>query len=139
MARWLGDRALLVGQSGKTVADRRRTAIDTVFESNYDSALILDTQCPALTERHLSRALESLASNDIVVGPTADWGCYLVGLKQPFPDGFADIAWAGNNLPEEIDKAGREHGLKIANLEMLLDCDTADGLVYNWAMGHVQA
>ena len=139
LARWLGGRAMLVGQSGKTNMDRRRAAIKTVFESNCDSALILDTRCPAMTEKHLSVALESLVSNDIVLGPTSDGGCYLVGFKQPFAEGFGDIAWSGDDLPGEIYKAGCEHGLKIANLETLRDCDTADGLAYNWAMGHVQA
>jgi glycosyltransferase A (GT-A) superfamily protein (DUF2064 family) len=139
MERWLGGDVMLVAQSGKSEADRYRTALETVFGLDSASALIVAPQCPALTRKHLQQALGMLQQQeDMVVGPTGDGGCYLVGFNNLHPDVLAGIDWSGDNLAQQLKQAGHANGLKVAELEPLRDCDSDEDLVYHWALGYVQ-
>src|SRR5688572_3671874 len=46
-------------------------------------ALVIGTDCPALTESHLQTAADTLRSHDTCVIPAEDGGYVLIGLRQP--------------------------------------------------------
>lgn len=56
-------------------------------------ALVIGTDCPALTAAHLRTAARVLADHDAVVYPAADGGYVLIGMNRAAPGVFADVAW----------------------------------------------
>jgi hypothetical protein len=59
------------------------------------AAIVIGTDCPALQPAHLRAAAEALAGGvDAVVVPVEDGGYALIGLREPQPALFADMAWS---------------------------------------------
>ena len=58
-------------------------------------ALVIGTDCPALTSDHLRAAADVLrGGGDAVVIPTEDGGYALIGMREPQPALFADMPWS---------------------------------------------
>jgi rSAM/selenodomain-associated transferase 1 len=61
----------------------------------HGPALVIGTDCPALQPAHLRTAAEALAAGvDAVVIPVEDGGYALIGLREPEPALFANMAWS---------------------------------------------
>ncbi len=138
MRRWIGSDAMLIPETGKKTVERRQNAIQTVLGLAYDKLLVLGVHCPAMTAMELKNAVIALDTHDVVVGPTDDGGCYLVGIKQAHPDLFEDLSWSADGLFEELTAAAGAKGLSCTTLPVLHDFDSEDDLGYAWAMGYIQ-
>lgn len=58
-------------------------------------ALVIGTDCPALTAEHLRACADVLRDGvDAVVVPVDDGGYALIGLRRPCPDLFTDMPWS---------------------------------------------
>lgn len=65
-------------------------------------ALVIGTDCPALTADHLRMAADILRGDtDAVVVPTEDGGYALIGLRAPEPALFSDMRWSTPNVMDE--------------------------------------
>lgn len=138
MQQWLGGRVLLVPETGRTTGRRRQQAFDTVASQDFDNVLMLGTHCPAMNAEHLCDAIEALKSHDLVLGPTDDGGCYLVGVHKEADDLFRELAWSPDGLMNEMMELAARRNLTVAKLEPLRDFDSLEDLPYNWSMGFVQ-
>ena len=93
-------------------------------------ALIIGTDCPSLGARELCAASVALQSADAVVGPAADGGFYLLGVRaNPPPALFQGVAWSSaatrSDMLRNIAACGlRSDGVGEA-LQILRDIDTA--------------
>lgn len=58
-------------------------------------AIIIGTDCPALTPFELRNAASALAENDAVVIPAEDGGFVLLGLRRTDARLFANVEWGG--------------------------------------------
>ena len=65
---------------------------------------------------------------DVVLGPAADGGYYLLGVKQPYRRLFQEIAWSTNQVTEKTLERARELGLKVHVLAPWYDVDDAESL-----------
>ena len=138
MHRWLGDRAMLVAQKGRNNSDRRAHALDLLFERAVEKAVLLGNHCPAMTDRHITEAVYALERADVVVGPTDDGGCYLVGIHRKHRDLLVDLAWEPDGLYEELTDVLNRERIGYVTLDTLHDFDSVDDLTYNYGMGYVQ-
>jgi len=88
------------------------------------SAILIGTDCPSLTARHLRQAAQALAGgNDAVITPTEDGGYALIGLARCDPHLFSDIAWSSAQVMEQTRTRLRDLGWRWTELEMLWDVD----------------
>ena len=108
------------------------------FELSAKKTLILGTHCPAIIPQVLRRAVCALDRHDMVIGPTDDGGCYLIGVKKFHKDVFAGLVWDPENLFQEITTAAVKNGLSYSCLNTLRDFDGENDLNYNWSLGYVQ-
>ena len=76
-----------------------------------------------LTAFHLQSAVELMQASDAVVGPSADGGFYLLGLRRCPPGLFADLPWSTARTRQALEMRLAEHGFTIAELESLFDID----------------
>lgn len=97
--------------------------------------VIVGSDIPALTRRHVAAAFAALGRDHAVVGPAADGGYWLIGLRHGLrpaadrgPAGrldlFAKVRWSsGHALADTLANFARRH--RVACLERLRDIDTA--------------
>jgi rSAM/selenodomain-associated transferase 1 len=102
--------------------------------------LLIGTDCPALGTLHLRQAALALCSGlDAVFITTEDGGYFLVGLKQPCPAIFHDIAWSTPQVMDQTRRRLSEQGLRWQEVAMLWDVDRPEDVVRWQAMQQAEA
>lgn len=126
----LGERhgVRLLAQTGDDLGARMARAIADVFALGYRQALVIGTDVPTLPHSAFGEALAWLASHDLVLGPAKDGGYYLIGLKQPAPELFADIPWSTDRVLAQTQQKAAALGLRVALLPVRRDVDTIEDL-----------
>ncbi len=118
----------LLDQVGDDLGTRMQQAFATLFGKGYQRVFIVGTDVPSLPLDHYKQALALLDAHDVVVGPALDGGYYLIGLKQPRPELFAEMAWATDRVLSATQEKAASLGLKVALLPPWRDVDTLDDL-----------
>jgi rSAM/selenodomain-associated transferase 1 len=88
--------------------------------------LVIGTDCPALTARHLREAADTLRDHDAVLIPVEDGGYVLIGLRQPCGSLFPNMEWSTAAVMAETRKRLRALGLSWRELAPLWDVDTPE-------------
>lgn len=107
---------------------RMAAAFTAAFAGGAPAAILIGTDCPGLRAAHLEAAFAQLATHDVVLGPAADGGYYLLGMKTFIPDFFVDKPWSTAAVRAATLADARRLGLRVAQLPTLRDVDTADDL-----------
>ncbi|MGA0394140.1 MAG: TIGR04282 family arsenosugar biosynthesis glycosyltransferase, partial [Rhodospirillales bacterium] len=91
-------------------------------------AVIIGSDIPTITPRHIAQAFKRLGSDDAVFGPATDGGYWLVGLKRrpTVPSIFRNVRWSSETALADT-LANLKHGQRIALLEELEDVDDGYG------------
>ena len=92
------------------------------------AAIALGADSPLLTPTHLQQALESLATDDAVLGPSEDGGFYLLGMHHCPPGVLADLPWSSEETCARTEQRLRSHGMSVATIPSLSDVDTVADL-----------
>ena len=86
--------------------------------------LLIGTDCPALTARHLRQADRALREGaDAVFAPCEDGGYALIGLKRADARLFDRIAWGTDGVMAATRSRLRQLGWRWSELETLWDVD----------------
>jgi rSAM/selenodomain-associated transferase 1 len=123
---WLGSEGLeFRPQAQGDLGDR----LDAAFREalgEAETAVVIGTDAPGIDAQGVERAFRQLEEADVVVGPAADGGYYLMGLRSPTPGLFQKIPWSTSDvLSATLDRA-RRLGLDVAILPALEDVDTLE-------------
>jgi rSAM/selenodomain-associated transferase 1 len=111
-----------------SLGERMRHAFAEAFAAGAARVLIIGTDCPGLTAALLLRALDQLATHDLVVGPAADGGYYLLGMSELQADLFASKQWSTDTVLADTLADAARLGLRVAQLPTLTDVDSARDL-----------
>lgn len=89
-------------------------------------ALLIGTDCPALTAGHLDRCAAALREGaDAVFIPAEDSGYVLIGLRRPHRALFEGIALGTNAVMQQTRERLSELGLRAFEADALWDLDTS--------------
>ncbi|MGH7188965.1 MAG: TIGR04282 family arsenosugar biosynthesis glycosyltransferase [Acetobacteraceae bacterium] len=91
----------------------------------YGAVSLVSADAPTLPATILAEAAHALArpGERMVLGPAADGGYYLIGLKAPHRRLFQDIAWSSETVAAETVSRAREIGLEVVLLPTWYDVD----------------
>ena len=89
---------------------------------------MIGSDCPGLTAALLREAASVLPNRDAVIGPADDGGYWLLGLREPCPDLFTDIAWSTPEVYPETLRRLDAYGINPHLLPELTDIDTGEDL-----------
>ena len=92
--------------------------------------ILIGTDAPRLDAAYLQAASTALANNDAVLGPAADGGYVLIGLRRPAPRLFEALPWSTQRVLALTRERLIECDLRWAELPMLHDIDTDDDLAH---------
>lgn len=95
-------------QQGQDLGERMARAVAAEFTDGAGVVLVLGADTPHLPAERVTEAVNALAAGaDMVLGPAADGGYYLIGLCAPAARLFADIPWGGPGvLAATLARAG---------------------------------
>ncbi|MBD2073249.1 TIGR04282 family arsenosugar biosynthesis glycosyltransferase [Phormidium sp. FACHB-592] len=128
MQTWLGTDLVCQPQPEGDLGDRMAQAFQTAFDSGMKAAVIIGTDCPELTTALLVEAFQALQQTDLVLGPAADGGYYLIGLRRLVPDLFKTITWSTDRVFQQTVDIANNLNLSLTTLPMLTDVDRPDDL-----------
>lgn len=109
-------------QKGSDLGMRMHNAFKAAFEAHYQKAVIIGSDNYDIKATHIEDAFKMMDTNDIVIGPAADGGYYLLGMKTLHPAIFKEKAWGTATVLAETIKDLK--GVSIHLLETLNDIDT---------------
>ena len=94
----------------------------------FGPVVIVGTDIPDLTRAHIAAAFRLLGRHDAVLGPAADGGYWLVGLRRRprVLRPFRSVRWSTEHALS--DTLANLHGCSVARLPTLCDIDTAADL-----------
>ena len=103
-------------------------AINQVILDGYQEVCLIGSDCFEITEAHINSAFESLAENDVVIGPAKDGGYYLLGQKKIHCQIFDKMPWSKSNLLNKTQMVLTVNGISYKLLEVLSDIDYINDL-----------
>jgi rSAM/selenodomain-associated transferase 1 len=130
MREWLGSEVRLSEQPPGDLGQRIWRALRDAFTGGAASAVMIGADSPGLTAAHLDAALVRLVDYDLVLGPAADGGYYLIGLNRPIPELFQEISWSTDAVLTQTLRAADELGLRVSGLDVLGDVDRPEDLAH---------
>ena len=98
--------------------------------AGHDCALLVNGDSPTLPTRLMVDAIAALRrpGDRMVLGPAADGGYYLIGLKYAHRHIFSDIPWGTSSVARLTRERAGEIGLETALLPEWYDIDDAETL-----------
>lgn len=110
-------------QYGHDLGDRMANAFDSAL-GRHPYAVLVGTDCPAMTPDYLARAFALLDDGaDAVLGPAEDGGYLLIGLRRKDKRLFEGLTWGTDSVLDETRQRLRALGWRWQELETLWDVD----------------
>jgi rSAM/selenodomain-associated transferase 1 len=115
-----------IPQRGNDLGERIVHAMHDV--GGCDRYVVVGSDTPTMTTRHIADAFHALDTHDVVLGPANDGGYWLIGMQQLHPDLFADIPWSTDRVLTRTRERCEEHARTYALLDVLSDVDVKDDI-----------
>lgn len=117
-------------QQGDSLGERMSHAFTHVFDSSFSPIVLIGSDLPAVPHEFLNRAYDLLqAEADVVLGPAADGGYYLIGMNRPIEDVFLNVGWSRDDVLARTAEKIAGLGLRYELLPCWYDIDTAEDLI----------
>jgi rSAM/selenodomain-associated transferase 1 len=117
-------------QQGESLGERMSHAFQHLFANGFQNIILIGSDLPALPLAFFDRAygLFEKSAADVVLGPSADGGYYLVGMNRMNTTIFDGIGWSRNDVLAQTIQNLAGVGLKHELLPECYDIDTAHDL-----------
>jgi len=130
LAQLAGNRASVVAQKGEGLAAGLTSVFAHFAEGHQRRVIAFNSDSPHLPRSVLEDAFGTLATHDVVVGPTHDGGYYLVGAKASHPALFAGDGMGTSSALERLLARTRALELSVGFAAPFYDIDVADDLTH---------
>jgi rSAM/selenodomain-associated transferase 1 len=114
----------LVEQPTSGLGDALAFAFERHFESGFERVVLIGSDNPSLPAEPVEQAFAALDSHDLSIGPSADGGYYLIGLRQAHLDVFQGIAWSTPQVYAQTLSRARRLNLRVHAGREWYDVDT---------------
>lgn len=128
MGRWLGTDLIYRPQGEGDVGRRMARALGAALDEGAPAVVLIGTDCPGVTPVLLDAAFDALQNHDLVLGPAADGGYFLVGLTRQAPALFEDMTWGHDRVLRKTMARADRLGLRKTLMDTLVDVDRPEDL-----------
>lgn len=111
-------------QGGGDLGARLHRAVRDAFDEGARHVVLLGTDTPSLRVSDIAEALRALRRADVVIGPAADGGYYLLGVRSDAEALFVGMPWSEGSLLARTRAAAAACGLHVHMLPERHDIDT---------------
>jgi rSAM/selenodomain-associated transferase 1 len=123
MRAWLGQSGFFTPQVDGDLGARMGAALSAAWTAGFARAVLLGGDCPWITRELLLRVERELAGCDLVIGPAADGGYYLLGINAGVAPPFAAIDWSTERVLAQTLALAEENRARVCLLPELEDVD----------------
>jgi rSAM/selenodomain-associated transferase 1 len=117
-------------QSRGDLGARMHSALNQLL-TKVSCACLIGSDCADFSSSDLSAAFDALAhGSDVVLGPTADGGYWLIGLRVDREALFRDVPWGTDRVFRQTVAAIDRAGLTAHYLPVRHDVDRVEDLAY---------
>ncbi|MEK6782005.1 MAG: TIGR04282 family arsenosugar biosynthesis glycosyltransferase [Bacteroidota bacterium] len=116
-------------QQGNDLGERMHNAFAQAFAEGYRSVCIIGTDCLELTSSIIKDAFKKLITYDVVIGPAADGGYYLLGMNKHYPEVFKNKSWSTATVSRDTILDFINLKLRFSELQTLSDIDDEKDLL----------
>ncbi len=120
--------AVIVAQCAGNLGERINHVNDELVRRGFEQQLFIGIDCPSLDVPYLERAAAALGDHEAVLGPAADGGVVLMGVRGRWPR-LAALPWSTSALYESLRAACSARNANTATLPRLHDIDTVGDLL----------
>lgn len=124
----LGSDSKYFPQKGETLGGRMYQALIKVLEMGYETCVLIGSDVPEIQKEHINRAFRVLEEKDVVFGPTADGGYYLVGMKKPYQEVFEEQSYGHGKVLESTVQSLKKKAITVGCTACLSDMDVREDL-----------
>ncbi len=128
LAQLAGSQADVIAQKGEGLAAGLTSVFAHFAKAHSRRIIAFNSDSPHLPRSVLEGAFETLAAQDVVVGPTHDGGYYLVGAKASHPTLFASDGMGTSSALDRLLSRARALELSVGFSDPFYDIDVADDL-----------
>ncbi len=125
--KWLGPDVSCQPQTEGDIGGRMSSALNDAFGNGRKRVVLIGTDIQEIKESDIKDAFTALAKHNLVLGPSADGGYWLVGLKEP-ADIFNGIMWSTEKVLLQTTAIADKKGLDYCLLDTKTDIDTIEDL-----------
>ena len=126
-SKWQDDSKAV--QVGSNLGERMKNAFKKGFEDGYERVVLIGSDLPDISSKHIESGLEALKEVDAVFGPALDGGYYLIGLSQLKSCVFDNKPWSESHLLHVTLEELTQNNIPYKLLEPLNDIDTFEDLI----------
>jgi rSAM/selenodomain-associated transferase 1 len=116
-------RAKLVAQSAGDLGERMHFAFAQALSGQCSAAVLIGSDCPALTPCLVRLAFTALEDHDAVIAPAADGGYVLIGLSRLDRGLFEGVEWSTDRVMTQTRERLVALEWRWHELETLWDVD----------------
>ena len=131
---WQGQGYHKLQQENGDLGVRMQAAFMKLFAKGYEQLLIIGSDCPELSKEHIENGFSFLQNVDVVIGPAADGGYYLLGLKRMYPELFLNKQWSTGSVFAYTMETVSSLNLKVKKLPVLNDVDEYKDVPAGWLL-----
>jgi rSAM/selenodomain-associated transferase 1 len=114
-------------QVGDDLGVRMHAAFREVRDRGFDRCALIGSDLPQLPIERIEAAFAALDGADLVLGPAADGGYYLIAMRAPH-DVFSGMRWSHPGVLADTLAKAHGLGLRTRLLARDFDVDTPDDL-----------
>jgi len=118
------ERQQLDGELG----EKMEHAFKSEFKEGAERVVMIGADCAELTMGHIERAFGMLKLHDVVIGPAADGGYYLIAMNEMHPEILKDVPWSTEHVLEVTKELAEENHLSLGFMAELSDVDHEEDL-----------
>ena len=115
-----------IPQEGGNLGERMANAMQEMHRQGAGGCILMGSDLPNIMADDIRLAESALSSSDVVFGPSADGGFWLIGLRTPFPKVFEGKHYGTGTVLTEAVAVCRAYGLKVALLREAFDVDVPE-------------
>ncbi|WP_300435021.1 TIGR04282 family arsenosugar biosynthesis glycosyltransferase [Christiangramia sp.] len=113
-------------QFGEDLGERMFNAFSEGFAENYEKIIIVGSDMYDINSEDIDNAFQELGQHDFVIGPAADGGYYLLGMKTLNSEVFKNKEWGTSSVLEDTLKDLDDKDVKL--LETRNDVDLLEDI-----------
>ena len=119
---------VIVAQCAGNLGERINHVNEELARRGFEQQLFIGIDCPGLDVAYLERAAAALGDHEAVLGPAADGGVVLMGVRGRWPP-LAALPWSTSSLFDSLRAVCAAGGSSTATLPRLHDIDTVGDLL----------
>jgi rSAM/selenodomain-associated transferase 1 len=116
-------------QTGSDFGAKMSNAFRAAFIRGYEKVVLIGSDCYELNEKEILEAFEKLETKQVVVGPAADGGYYLIGMDNFYPTLFENKNWSTASVFNDTFQNIVDLNLTSHYLQELSDIDDLKDLM----------